>query len=476
MCKKPVHFETNGVNGVHNIRIITMAGKQSAIIARHNGKEVTLKITASEIVVVPLKQSTARAGYLSINDIYGVQIADKDKNFVEIYALLYKSDKRVERVVPLECSNESQASRIIDSLRTVLSGDRPRRHVLIIINPFGGRRKAPKIFESTIKRMLDRANISYDVIRTTHKAHATEIGKTLNVALYTEVLTVSGDGLFNELINGLVTNPNQDAVARLPIGLIPAGSGNGLCQTIHAPTPIEATFAVIKGHTRALDLFRVEQPDSEPLYSFLQVSAGVLADTDIESERFRWAGPARFTISGLHRILALRKYNFKIWFFPEYKAEDVPDESLRIDAFPSDDPAACGWQLFDGRLVSVLLANASWASDEFLMAPYASLEDGCIDFVVLDDTVTTGNLVSWFLSPEQARHVGAPQVKYIKAKAVRLEPVGQRGIFTVDGEVINSTITHVTVVPRALQLLVPANTNPFEWDPAKLPPSGLNID
>lgn len=52
------------------------------------------------------------------------------------------------------------------------------------------------------------------------------------------------------------------------------------------------------------------------MFSFLSVGWGLLADIDIESERFRAIGGQRFTVWSVARLLDLRTYKGKIWYLP----------------------------------------------------------------------------------------------------------------------------------------------------------------
>jgi hypothetical protein len=46
------------------------------------------------------------------------------------------------------------------------------------------------------------------------------------------------------------------------------------------------------------------------------VSWAIIADIDIESEKWRCCGPARFTVGALVRALCLRKYRGRLWYLP----------------------------------------------------------------------------------------------------------------------------------------------------------------
>ena len=45
------------------------------------------------------------------------------------------------------------------------------------------------------------------------------------------IVTLGGDGTFYEVLNGIFARPDwQDILKQVPLGIIPAGSGNGLSR------------------------------------------------------------------------------------------------------------------------------------------------------------------------------------------------------------------------------------------------------
>jgi sphingosine kinase len=62
---------------------------------------------------------------------------------------------------------------------------------------------------------------------TKYPKHATELAQTFALD-YDALLTVSGDGLIFEVINGFRNRPDAAKAFSLPICPIPAGSGNAL--------------------------------------------------------------------------------------------------------------------------------------------------------------------------------------------------------------------------------------------------------
>lgn len=122
---------------------------------------------------------------------------------------------------------------------------------------------------------------------------------------------MGGDGIVFEVINGMFERWDwQDCTQKIPVGVIPCGSGNGLARSIahyysepFLPSPtLPATLAAIRNYHVPMDLVRVETT-SEIMFSFLSVGWGLLSDIDIESERLRVLGSQRFTIWSVARLI-----------------------------------------------------------------------------------------------------------------------------------------------------------------------------
>ena len=68
------------------------------------------------------------------------------------------------------------------------------------------------------------------------------------------------------------------------------------------------------------------------MFAFLSLTWGIISDIDIESERFRMLGNARFTAGAVSRILTLRIYGGKLSFLPSTNInENVEECSLSDD-------------------------------------------------------------------------------------------------------------------------------------------------
>lgn len=139
-----------------------------------------------------------------------------------------------------------------------------RRKILVLVNPFSGRRLAARNWEIA-KPILEKAYIEMNVIMTERAGHAYDIvNQELKPGDYDGIVTVSGDGLIHEVVNGLYRRPDWlQLMSSLNIGFIPGGSANGLVKAVLDYAGEEygvesAAFLVAKGRSMKMDLTEIE--------------------------------------------------------------------------------------------------------------------------------------------------------------------------------------------------------------------------
>ncbi|XP_022665451.1 sphingosine kinase 2-like isoform X5 [Varroa destructor] len=209
-----------------------------------------------------------------------------------------------------------------------------QRRYLCLVNPKSGPGRSLEIFLDRVRPVLSEADISYLMLVTERFNHAREFVRNLELNQWSGIIIVSGDGLLHEVYNGLMERPDADQAIRIPVGIIPGGSGNGLARSIcHASgepylsDPVLAcTLSCVKGRVQPLDLCKIDMPKKEPIYSFLSYGWGIMSDIDIESEKLRSFGEIRFTLWALWRIFSLRTYSGRVSYLPatEQRLRHVP--------------------------------------------------------------------------------------------------------------------------------------------------------
>ncbi|XP_038567221.1 sphingosine kinase 2 [Micropterus salmoides] len=219
---------------------------------------------------------------------------------------------------------------------------RPRR-LLLLVNPFSGRGQAMQWCQTHILPMIREANISYNLIQTERQNHARELIREILLPEWDGIIIVSGDGLLHEVINGLMERPDWEQAIKIPVGILPCGSGNALAGSVNhnagydmclrEPLLLNCCFLLCRGGVRPMDVVSVTtspSPNSRPaaprrLFSFLSVAWGFVSDVDIESERYRGLGSARFTLGTLVRIASLRSYKGRLSYLPPSICNTSPD-------------------------------------------------------------------------------------------------------------------------------------------------------
>ncbi|KAF8664483.1 hypothetical protein HU200_054658 [Digitaria exilis] len=373
--------------------------------------------------------------------------------------------------VVLEMESDDAAARWADAIRDRLASfGRPKR-LLIIVNPYGGKRSGRSIFQNEVLPLIEATGILYTMQETKRRLHAQEIAHSLDLRKYDGIVCVSGDGVLVEVVNGLLQREDWETAIKVPLGIIPAGTGNGMAQSLlHAagePFSISnAVFAIIRGHKRALDVTSVVQGKTR-FFSVLMLTWGLVADVDIESEKYRWMGSARIDFYVLLRVLNLRRYNGRVLFVPAPGYEEVGEPVERSTSCkqngvstgshedkandrngstigypgPSIQEADLEWRSLNGPFISVWLGNVPFASEDVMAAPKAEFADGYLDAAIIKDC-PRWDVMGLMVQLKDGAYVNSPYVEYFKVKAIRIEPglrVGRNakgGIIDSDGEVI----------------------------------------
>ncbi|GAA5895250.1 hypothetical protein JCM8208_005950 [Rhodotorula glutinis] len=208
--------------------------------------------------------------------------------------------------------------------RRAYAGVDRRRRLHCVVNPNGGKGTAKRVWLDTVKPVLDAAGCSHHVSYTGAPGtptNARALGLAHDPSQYDALVSLSGDGIVHELLNGLAAQPGSGARAlrETPIVHVPCGSGNALATSVYGPERASdlryAALCALKGSPLALDLSSFSQaiPDfgdgaRERSYTFLSQAFGLMADLDLGTEHLRWMGDARFTWGYVLGALGRRRY------------------------------------------------------------------------------------------------------------------------------------------------------------------------
>ena len=120
-----------------------------------------------------------------------------------------------------------------------------------------------------------------------------------------------------EVINGLMDRPDWEKAIKMPIAQIPGGSANALACNVALLSKesylnmsmenfaSQTAFNLTKSIPHPLDLAIFQLENNTFVNSFLNYEWAIIADVDLESEKYRFLGGMRFTIGALKRILSM---------------------------------------------------------------------------------------------------------------------------------------------------------------------------
>lgn len=223
--------------------------------------------------------------------------------------------------------------------------------VAIIINPVsgGGRRNTARARAQLALAVVEAHGDVADVMITERSGHARELAKAAIVRGARLVMAWGGDGTINEVASALVFND-------VPLGIIPAGSGNGLARELGVRLKPELAIAdALAAEPRPMDVGEIEGR------YFVNI-AGIGFDAHVAS-RFNTPGNQRRGLLGYARITlrALRSY--------------VPGLYRIAHAGGST----------ERRAILVTVANSAQFGNGARIAPGAKVDDGWLDLVVVEE-------------------------------------------------------------------------------------------
>ena len=235
------------------------------------------------------------------------------------------------------------------------------------------------------------------------------------------VLVAGGDGTVNLVANVL-------AGTGVPLGVIPAGTGNDAARLLGVPLgsvpgAVEVALAALDAPPKALDLGLVEW-DGGQRHFLAVASAGFDARVNERANSWRWPrGTAKYTLALLRELATFRPIPFE----------------LTVDGTPRSERA---------MLVSV--ANGPSLGGGMRVAPEARADDGVLDLFVVRP-LTRLALLRVFPKVFRGQHVGHPAVDLSRGYKVALGGPGV--VVYADGERIAPAPVTISVVPGALSVL-----------------------
>ena len=292
---------------------------------------------------------------------------------------------------------------------------------ILTVNPQGGTKKGPQLLKK-LKPIFEASGTDLFIIETTFAGHAKDLANQLDLTEYDGFIGIGGDGTLHEIINGMLSRPDGK---KIPIGIIPGGSGNSYMHDLKLTNPLKAAKAIIQGNTKFLDTARVEV-NHVIKYANNMVGWGLVTDVGNKAEHFRWMGTNRYTILSVMEVFRHKS---------------------RSAALIMDD------KKIEDEFTFIIACNSMHVGKGMKMAPKARLDDGLIDLIVIRADVSRTRLLQVLPKLFDGSHINEPEVEYYQTSKFSLIPEMDE-ILNIDGEIMGSTPIKVEMIPKAIEMFV----------------------
>lgn len=361
-------------------------------------------------------QSANSCLVFSFEDILSYRVSEISAVFLAFNRIKDKFKK-----YELRPENKSDLVKINELLLTKFTKD--LRNYAIFLNPISGKKSGEKVFEESLKPLLDFCQSQYQVFRIMSSEYFCSF-HCEDLIGFTHLIVLGGDGTMQELLTLVYQN---DMLNDFAYGILPVGSQNALSCELSGKSLNSALLSVFKGNPQPCDLLKVSL-DHRTYICTTAVSWGLVSDITDQAQHYRSFGPFRYFFTSFLRI-------FKPWF-----------------------PFACdlktlNWSKTDAYL-TVLLGNHSAHSfyGNEVVFPYGNITDGFIDLQIVQFANRFETIQLFADMAKNGLHVKHKIVNYTKEKRVELVP-HEHTAFNLDGEIKYGRHLIVEIMPKSVSFL-----------------------
>ena len=286
--------------------------------------------------------------------------------------------------------------------------------ILFVINPGSGT-KSKKDWEKVTREYFKSLSHVIEFYLLTGKNDATSLQFWIDKFKPDRVVAVGGDGTVSLVAQQLLNSP-------VAMGILPAGSANGMAKELQIPTTTEGAMdVIINGDIKCCDLINVND-NNICLH---------LGDIGINAQLIKY-----FEEDNIRGKLGYAKLVFKVLLNKRLMHATITTdkEQIKADAF------------------MVVIANASKYGTGALINPEGNLHDGLFEIVIVRK-LNFWSVLKTFL---HFKRLNPKKVELLQAKSAIIKTT-KKIHFQVDGEYLGKVnYVKADILPARLNLLLPA--------------------
>jgi diacylglycerol kinase (ATP) len=232
------------------------------------------------------------------------------------------------------------------------------------------------------------------------------------------IVVAGGDGTLNAAVAGVIE-------AKKPMGIIPAGTANDLARTLGIPMNVdEALRVVAEANTRAIDVGSV---NGELFFNVASIGLAAEIAMEVTPEIKRRFGILGYAVTAARVLLRARPFRARI---------------------------IGGGRSISSLTLQVAVGNGRFYGGGNIVTQGAEIDDGTLDLYSLE-FVEAWRLVLMLRSFRRGEHTQRAEVRDISGREFEIRTRRPRAV-NADGEIVTRTPAVFRVLPRAIEVIVPA--------------------
>lgn len=269
-----------------------------------------------------------------------------------------------------------------------------------------------------------------EIFETTHSFHAVELARNAVVNASSHIISVGGDGSLSEVVNGIMLSGDKN----LPvIGLLPYGTANDFSKSVNLNDGLKQLRELVdRKTTRKIDVgsvFFTDRNGKAAERYFVNIG-------DI--------GIGGFIVENINKSSKMLGANMT--FFLETLKAMFTYQRTKVKC-------VCKEFSWEGKTLSMVMANGKYFGSGLCIAPDAALDDGKLNIVILGDVTVIDYLknISRLKRGEKIIH---PEVFYRETDEIEITPLESKCPIDLDGEFIGYAPAKFKILPAKIDFLM----------------------
>ena len=300
-----------------------------------------------------------------------------------------------------------------------------------IVNPCSANGKTGRLWPEVLGEITQKAGpIDYEL--TTGIGDATKVTKNALRDNYKRIIAVGGDGTINEVVNGFFDNDdllNPEAI----LSVLPLGTGGDFIKSFSQSKNLDDKIKELQlNRTKKIDVGKLSlvNHDGEKIirYFINIASFGMGGEVDQRVNRFKLfkklGGKPTFLLATYATLLFYRNKKIRL------RIDDHFDQQLTIR--------------------NVAIANGQFFGGGMKIAPFAELDDGIFDIVIIGD-LSRSQIVLHTPKIYKGTHLNVTGLTALQGKKIIAESE-EEVLLDIDGEAPGRLPATFEVVPKAINL------------------------